>query len=119
MPTAHAIAAHFAGYRKRRAKRRNLKAALRGARPIVKSWDEALDVVDGKKVIHDGVESIVKIDRSRKFDTRFELHPTAKGRKSEAYLESKRKLRDDYITDLTQSPEAAVRIAERFVQFKP
>jgi hypothetical protein len=86
---------------------------------IVRSWDEALDVVDGKRITWEGVEGIVRIDRSRRFDTRFQVIPTPKGRRSSHYLEIKRQLHDDWDFDLTESPESSVKIAERFVRFEP
>lgn len=86
---------------------------------VVHSWDEALDVVDGKRVTtKDGVEGIIRIDRSRRFDTRFQVIPTAKGRRTEYYREIKRQLHDDWDYDLTDAVESAVELAERFVKFE-
>lgn len=78
----------------------------------VKTWDEALDAIDGKKYKYDGVAGTFRVDRSRKHDTRVEHHPSATGKKSETYLTHKRQLHDDYITDLSFS-EKLVPVMER------
>lgn len=83
----------------------------------VSSWDEALDVIDGKRYTLDGIEGVIHVDRSRRFDTRVDHHPTAKGKKTEAYLKIKRQLGDDWSTDLSSS-ERLADIASRFCVFK-
>ena len=73
---------------------------------IVKSWDAALDILDGKKWVDDeGIEGVFKVDRSRKYDTRVMHIKTPKGRATEAYQKQKREYHDDWDTDMTGSEE--------------
>lgn len=83
----------------------------------VSSWDEALDVIDGKRHTLDGIEGVIRVDRSRQFDTRVDHHPTAKGKKTAAYLKIKRQLGDDWSTDLSSS-ERLADIASKFCVFR-
>jgi len=77
--------------------------------PNVSSWDEALELVDGKKVVLDGIEGIIKVRKTPKspyygYSTTSVSHvPTAKGMKSAKYIQTKRKLGDDWSTDLSDS----------------
>jgi hypothetical protein len=86
---------------------------------VVRSWDEALDVLDGKKLVLDGVDGVLRVRRRRDqygpVLTGVLMHvPSAKGKQSAKYLETKRQLRDDWDTDLTGS-ERAADIAAKFV----
>ena len=87
----------------------------------VRTWDEALDVLDGKHLVLDGVDGVLRVRRRRDqygpVLTGVLMHvPSAKGKKSEKYLETKRQLHDDWDTDLTGS-ERAGEIAEKFCVF--
>jgi hypothetical protein len=96
---------------------RRKKAHMKRGKILVHSWDEALDIINGKKIVHRGIEGVIHIDRSRKHDTRFMVIPTAKGRKTKTYLDDKRYLHDDWDFDLTHSDMAAD-IASKFVDFE-
>lgn len=68
----------------------------------------------------DGVHGIVKISRPRSYDTRFEHHPSPKGRRSEAYRATRSRLGDDYTSDLTEAGELQAAICEALgVTFRP
>lgn len=79
---------------------------------LVASWDAALEAIDGREITLDGIHGTVKVDRSRRFDTRVMHIKSAKGRRSEAYQETRRRLRDDWDSDLTQDVEACCAIAQ-------
>jgi hypothetical protein len=88
---------------------------------VVRSWDEALDVLDGKHLVLDGVDGTLRVNRRRDqygaVLTGVLMHvPSAKGKKSAKYLEIKRQLHDDWDTDLTGS-ERVAEIAEKFCVF--
>jgi hypothetical protein len=72
-------------------------------RAVVASWDDALDMVDGLRFMLDGVDGVITVDRSRRFDTRVYHKTSAKGRRSVAYQATRARLRDDWDTDLTES----------------
>ena len=87
----------------------------------VRTWDEALDVLDGKHLVLDGVDGVLRVNRRRDqygpVLTGVLMHiPSAKGKKSARYLEIKQQLHDDWDTDLTGS-ERAGEIAEKFCVF--
>lgn len=79
----------------------------------VSSWNEALEVIDGKRYTLDGIEGVIRVDRSRRFYTRVNHDPTAKGKKTAAYLKIKKQLGDDWSTDLSDS-ERLADIASKF-----
>lgn len=99
------------------AKARRRRRAAVAQKVGVSSWDEALDAIDGKEYTLDGVHGRFKVDRSRAHDTRVTHEPSARGRRSEAYLETKRELRDDWSSDLTNT-ERLADIASEFVRWE-
>lgn len=79
------------------------------------SYDQALDFINGKAYKLDGVAGKLKVERGPYL--KVEHVPSKAGMKSEAYLAVKRKLRDDYVTDLTWSerfPEIMVALGVVF-----
>jgi len=71
---------------------------------VVHSWDEALSEIDGAKVTIDGVPGTIKVEHRKRawgIESKVIHHPSAAGKKTEAYKATKRKLGDDYVTDLT------------------
>lgn len=80
-----------------------------GQQQAKKTWDEILDALNGQTYTLDGVHGTIKVERNPSG-----LHgglpilkvthePSARGKRSEAYLRVKRQLHDDYDTDLTWS----------------
>jgi len=84
----------------------------------VSSWEEALEVVNGKTITYEGVECVIKagVDRGiwgpRSF---LRLEPTRKGKRSEAYQVDRRKLGDDF--DIEPNSENQATIASQFCVF--
>ncbi len=89
----------------------------------VTTWDECLDVLDGKHLVLDGIDGHIKVERPRPSPyygttlTRVIHNASAKGRKSDEYRKIKQKLGDDWSTDLT-SGERVGEIANLFCTFK-
>ena len=86
----------------------------------VSNWDEALDAVNGKEYVLDGIHGHLKVTRSiDRFGlpvTSFVHEPSRKGKTSEAYLERRRELGDDRHTDFRDSERAGT-IASEFCEF--
>ena len=81
--------------------------------PNVRTVDEFYTAIDGQPVLtKDGIACTFKVTR-RPHETRVELIPTAAGKKSKAYLATKRLLRDDWIADWTTDFEAVSEAAEK------
>lgn len=84
----------------------------------VSSWDEALNVINGKPYVLDGIHGHLKVDRSRQFYTRVMHEPSKRGRQTDAYLKLKREYHDDWDTDLSDS-ERLPDIVGEFVKYNP
>ena len=78
--------------------------------------DELFEVLNGRKVVHNGIEGVL---RYRVTDAvypyphtihRLSHEATAKGKRSAQYQEIRARLRDDWETDLTDAPESLLRI---------
>lgn len=77
------------------------------------SYDQILEAINGHTFTdRSGIQCKVEVQHAHaKYPyphttTRIFANPTTKGKRTEAYREIRRKLRDDWSTDLTQSPEA-------------
>jgi hypothetical protein len=84
---------------------------------IVSSWDAAMRAVDGK-VVNDseGIEGTLRVVKLG-HDTRLMHVKTARGKLHPAYLETKRKLRDDWDTDLTTSEHVVPMMEDLGIRF--
>lgn len=78
---------------------------------VCKDWDEVLTVINKKEVTLDGIHGVIKVDRFRSYYTSIYHHPSVKGKETPEYQEKKAKFRDDWSTDLTESPELLCEIA--------
>lgn len=79
---------------------------------VVATWDAALEAIDGREITLDGIHGTLKVDRSRRFDTRVMHMKSPKGRRTESYQETRRRLRDDWDSDLTQDAETCCAIVQ-------
>lgn len=87
---------------------------------VVSTWEQSLEAMDGREVTLDGIHGTIRIERPRPFDTRVMHYKSPKGRRSEAYQATRRRLRDDWDSDLTGDADACVAIAEALgVSFQP
>lgn len=68
----------------------------------VTTYQEALDVMDGRTYTLDGIHGTIKVERFNGMTT-ISHRPSKKGQNTEAYRETRRKLGDDWSTDLSQS----------------
>ena len=68
----------------------------------VATYQEALDAMDGRAYTLDGIHGTIKVSRFNGMTT-IRHEPSARGRKTEAYQQVKRKLGDDWSTDFSQS----------------
>lgn len=88
---------------------------------LVRSWNEALDVIDGKAITLDGIHGHIRVERPAKHVTRVIHYPSPRGKASEAYKDQKRKYRDDWMSDLTGSDRLvpiAYKLGVRFADDK-
>lgn len=72
-------------------------------------YRETLELVDGMRLTLDGVAGIVRVEK-RNGMTEFVHHPSAAGKKSARYIETRRRLGDDYVTDITSNDEAMLAV---------
>jgi hypothetical protein len=86
---------------------------------IVKTWDEALDAIDGRRYKLDGVwgEFRLEID-ARGYCRRVTHEATREGKASETYRETRRKLGDDWVSDLTWSERLPAIMDELGIKFE-
>lgn len=78
------------------------------------------EFLDGKEVTLHGIHGILKYEQHAAIYPRVEMHyqlvhhPSDIGKRSQAYQEKKRRMGDDWVTDLTNAPEEYVEIAISF-----
>jgi hypothetical protein len=87
------------------------------SKPIVTTWQEALEVLDGQEYTLDGIHGRFELNGQRPYQ-RLLHQPSKRGQRSAQYLKTKAMLRDHWSTDLTNSERSAA-IAEEFVEFRP
>jgi hypothetical protein len=68
----------------------------------VTTYEAALDAINGRNYTLDGIHGTIRVD-SWNGCVSIHHHPSKKGQGTEAYREMKRKLGDDWSTDLTNS----------------
>ena len=103
------------------AKKRHRVGRAQSRHPIriVRSFDAALDLIHGKTVKDsEGIEGVLKVDRSRPYDTRIMHVKTPKGRATEAYQKTRRELKDDWDTDLSTSESLVPIMTKLGVRFE-
>lgn len=71
------------------------------------AWQQALDHIDGREYVLDGIHGVIKVDQSRAFETRIWHEPSDEGRNTRAYRDMKRQLGDHWSSDLSQSERLA------------
>ena len=79
----------------------------------VRTMDEAFAVIDGATMTIDGVQGTLRVVVHRGMSS-VQHRATAKGRLSQAYQDARRKLGDDYVSDVTDT-EAFLRFLDRRV----
>lgn len=84
---------------------------------LVKSWQEALEAVNGRAYTLDGVHGHIKV-RTHAGRTTVYHEASPRGRTSKPYLETNRKLRYDWDTDLTMSERLPVIMYELGIDFE-
>mgnify|MGYP000860233223 CR=1 FL=1 len=72
------------------------------AKAIVRTMDEAYAVIDGATMTIDGVQGTLRVVTRRGMSI-VEHCATAKGKASAAYQDARRKLGDDYVSDVTDT----------------
>lgn len=73
---------------------------------MTRTWPETVAALHGMWYVLDGIHGQLK-DDSRKLETRLIHEPSKRGKRTRAYQETKAKLHDDWMTDLSQSERAA------------
>ncbi len=82
------------------------------------TWQKALDHINGQAYVLDGIDGVIKVDYTRKHDTRISHEATKRGRATQAYQETKRQLGDDWSSDLTNSERVVDIMIELGVDWK-
>lgn len=80
------------------------------------SWKHVLREIDGREYILDGIHGTIQVDL-HPYNTRVMHEPSKLGKETEAYQATRRVLRDEWSTDLSQS-ERVVTIAYELLGLK-
>ncbi len=96
-------------------------------RKLVHNLDELYAAIDGKKTVYEGIPVTIEVERrpyvtpgypgrsTGIVETKIILHPTAAGKRTEAYREKRREYGDDWMSDVTDSETFWTTVVPRFV----